>query len=30
MDDNLDTKTKYNLIGYLESKVEGGCNSMLM
>ena len=30
MDDNLDRGTKYNLIGYLKSKVEGECNSMLI
>lgn len=30
MDDNLDRRTKYNLIGYLKSKVEGKCDSMLI
>ena len=30
MDDNLDRRTKYNLIGYLKSKVEGQCDSMLI
>ena len=30
MDDNLDRRTKYNLIGYLKSKVEGQCDSMLV
>lgn len=25
MDDNLDRRTKYNLIGYLRSKVDGSC-----
>lgn len=26
MDDNLDRRAKYNLIGYLKSKVEGQCD----
>ena len=30
MDDNLDRRTKYNLIGYLRSKVEGQCTDMLI
>jgi len=30
MDDNLDRRTKYNLIGYLKSKVEGQCEDMLV
>jgi hypothetical protein len=30
MDDNLDTRSKYNLIGYLRSKVKGECNEMLV
>ena len=30
MDDNLDRRTKYNLIGYLKSKVEGQCDQMLV
>jgi len=30
MDNNLDQKSKYNLIGYLKSKVEGECNSKLI
>ena len=30
MDDNLDRRTKYNLIGYLRSKVEGQCDQMLV
>ena len=30
MDDNLDHRSKYNLIGYLKSKVEGKCDGMLI
>ena len=29
MDDNLDRRSKYNLIGYLRTKVEGECNMTL-
>ena len=29
MDDNLDRRAKYNLIGYFKSKVPGECNSIL-
>ena len=28
MDDNLDRRSKYNLIGYLRSKVEGQCEGL--
>ena len=30
MDDNLDRRSKYNLLGYLKSKVEGQCDQMLI
>jgi len=30
MDDNLDRRSKYNLLGYLRSKVEGQCTDMLV
>ena len=30
MDDNLDRRSKYNLLGYLRSKVEGQCEQMLV
>jgi len=30
MDDNLDRRTKYNLIGYFRTKVEGKCDSVLI
>ena len=30
MDDNLDRRSKYNLLGYLRTKVEGQCNDMLV
>ena len=30
MDDNLDRRSKYNLIGYLKSKVKGKCDGMLI
>jgi hypothetical protein len=30
MDPHLDRRTKYNLIGYLKSKVEGECNQVLI
>ena len=30
MDDNLDRRSKYNLLGYLRSKVEGQCIDMLV
>ena len=30
MDPHLDRRTKYNLIGYLRSKVEGECNQVLI
>lgn len=30
MDDNLDRRSKYNLIGYLKTKVEGKCDGMLI
>ena len=30
MDDNLDRRSKYNLIGYLRTKVDGECNQMLI
>jgi hypothetical protein len=30
MDDNLDRRSKYNLLGYLRSKVEGQCEDMLV
>jgi len=30
MDDNLDRRMKYNLIGYLKSKVQGQCNQTLI
>ena len=29
MDDNLDRRSKYNLIGYFKSKVDGQCNDVL-
>jgi len=29
MDDNLDRRSKYNLIGYFKSKVEGRCEGTL-
>ena len=29
MDDNLDRRSKYNLISYFRSKVEGQCNLTL-
>ena len=29
MDDNLDRRTKYNLIGYFKTKVDGKCDSVL-
>jgi hypothetical protein len=29
MDPNLDQRSKYNLIGYLKSKVEGQCTDVL-
>ena len=29
MDGNLDRRSKYNLLGYLKSKVEGECESIL-
>ena len=28
MDDDLDRRTKYNLIGYLKSKVDGTCGTL--
>ena len=28
MDDDLDRRTKYNLIGYLKSKVNGTCGTL--
>ena len=30
MDDNLDRRSKYNLLGYLRTKVEGQCNDMIV
>jgi hypothetical protein len=30
MDDNLDRRSKYNLLGYLRSKVEGQCEQTLV
>ena len=30
MDKNLDRRSKYNLLGYLRSKVEGQCTDMLV
>ena len=30
MDDNPDRRSKYNLLGYLRTKVEGQCNDMLV
>ena len=30
MDDNLDRRSKYNLLGYLRTEVEGQCNDMLV
>ena len=30
MDDNLDRRSKYNLIGYLSTKVVGKCNGELV
>ena len=30
MDDNLDRRSKYNLLGYLRTKVEGHCTDMLV
>ena len=30
MDDNLDRRSKYNLIGYLKSKVEGQCENQTL
>ena len=30
MDDNLDRRSKYNLLGYLRSKVDGQCDQMLV
>jgi hypothetical protein len=30
MDDNLDRRSKYNLLGYLKSKVEGQCTEILV
>ena len=29
MDSNLDQRSKWNLIGYLKTKVEGQCNGVL-
>ena len=29
MDDNLDRRSKYNLLGYFKSKVEGRCEGTL-
>ena len=30
MDENLDRRSKYNLLGYFRSKVEGQCEQMLV
>ena len=30
MDDNLDRRSKYNLIGYFRSKVEGQCDNQTL